>query len=319
MDYTALSSRKKALIISGSLLIHLLLLILMFIAITGENPFDSSRHLDELATILAQSPMESEDATVIFYDEPAQQQMGSMVSTEPMSAQADTPFDPYPQAREAQQKEEETTSSKEATLDTPEHQESELTTTHEEQTAINIEQESQRVSAIPEEPKPQRAPSPQQKRAPSQASTTTSGIGNITMADIAKGFLKSMAQESGGKPTSLNAEQLARQRYGTRVWSLLRQSYNAYKSPTQLLDDIHTHAVFVLTIDKVGKLVSAELQHPKKTLDIIQIERSLLNAVYKAGLFPPIPKQFDVDTITFSYPLGIRGHAGTHMYDLIYE
>ncbi|MFI5332644.1 MAG: hypothetical protein ACHQVS_00925 [Candidatus Babeliales bacterium] len=323
MDYTALSSRKKALIISGSLLIHLLLLILMFIAITGENPFNSSRHLDELANILAQSPMESEDATVIFYDEPTLQEMGASVSNEPVSATADAPFDPYAKAEDAQKKEEvvdESVSQDAVRILRQAQDEREIesieknkTRTLEEEKILTAEN-NKSVRGEPDEP--YRTVT---ETTPAQQERASSGIGNITMADIAKGFLKSMAQESGGKPTSLNAEQLARQRYGTRVWSLLRQSYNAYKSPTQLLDDIHTHAVFVLTIDKVGKLVSAELQHPKKTLDIIQIERSLLNAVYKAGLFPPIPKQFDVDTITLSYPLGIRGHAGTHMYDLIYE
>lgn len=316
MNYTALSSRKKALIISGSLLIHILLLILMFIAITGENPFDSSRHLDELATILAQSPQESEDATVVFYDEPAQQQMGSMVSTEPMSAQADTPFDAY--AKEEEKSADQSTIQETKTLS------AELTTAQlDDDVHPNLDQGDKRDTQVQEEQKPEKIitahqpPTPPAQQKPGAQSA--SGIGNITMADIAKGFLKSMAQESGGKPTSLNAEQLARQRYGTRVWSILRQSYNAYKSPTQLLNDIQTHATFVLSIDKAGKIISAELQHPKKTLDIIQIERSLLNAVYKAGLFPPIPKQFDVDTITLSYPLGIRGHEGTHMYDLIYE
>jgi hypothetical protein len=305
MNYTSLSARAKLLIISGSLLVHLLLLLLLFIAITGENPFDSSRHLDALATILAQSPQETEDATVIFYDEPAQQAMGSTMSSEPMSAQTDAPFDAYAK------KEEVTVQEKTAAESIPE-------------TAHDSEQATKLLAAaeLPEtlhiaNDRDTRTPPATQQQKPGTAGA--SGIGNITLAEIAKGFLKSMAQESGGKPTSLNAEELARQRYGTRVWSLLRQSYNAYKSPTQLLNDIHTHAVLVLNIDKTGKIISAELQHPKKTLDIIQIERSLLQAVYKAGLFPPIPKQFDVDTITLSYPLGIRGHEGTHMYDLIYE
>jgi hypothetical protein len=142
----------------------------------------------------------------------------------------------------------------------------------------------------------------------------TSGIGNITMADIAKGFLKSMAQESGGQPTSLNAEQLARQRYGTRVFSLLRQSNLAYRTPTRLYEDVNTYGTFVLTIGKDGALISAELQHPKKSIDLNEIERTLVNLARKSGLFPPIPKQFNVDTITLSYPLGIRGHAGTHEF-----
>lgn len=103
MDYTSISPRKKLLIISGSLLIHLLVLILMFIAITGENPFDSSRHIDEIATILAQSPMESEEATVIFYDTPSSQEMGGDMRNEPMSMQADTPFDAYAEAEKISQ------------------------------------------------------------------------------------------------------------------------------------------------------------------------------------------------------------------------
>lgn len=323
MDYTSISPRKKLLIISGSLLIHLLVLILMFIAITGENPFDSSRHIDEIATILAQSPMESEEATVIFYDTPSSQEMGGDMRNEPMSMQADTPFDAYAESEKISQEIQNISSATE-----------QLITEQEDISPVRPElAQNSALSAPGSEREKQIADAVQNKKLASSEKVQTdkitseqkiknaasSGIGNITMADIAKGFLKSMAQESGGKPTSLNAEQLARQRYGTRVWSILRQSYNAYRSPTQLLNDIHTHAVFVLTIDKTGKIITAELQHPQKSLDIIQIERSLLQAVYKAGLFPPIPKQFDVNTITLSYPLGIKGHEGTHMYDLIYE
>src|SRR5579872_3153058 len=75
MDYLPISKRRKSIILIIAILIHALIFLLLFAALwsekeSGLDPLSNLRHLFQQAHVLPQSPLASEQASVIFQDEP---------------------------------------------------------------------------------------------------------------------------------------------------------------------------------------------------------------------------------------------------------
>lgn len=301
-ERTSIEHHHKTLIVIVITALHTIAIILIFFVLVQD--FTDSRTRSDIAQVLSQSP--HEDAQVLFFNEPG--------STAQTVDQLNFDQDPALQKVQAVA---EPISSGLAQETAPESQ-SQI----DEETSTSAQMQEEPITEIPERPfaLPEfEVAQPISK--PTKKRKSLNGVpGNLTMGDIARGFIKSMHQEKGANPgTVIDSDQLARQRYGTRVWTLLRHSYQATRVPTHLFKNLSTDAVLVLTIKKDGTLAQVELQHPNKTHDLREIESILAKAAKTAGLYPPVPQQFNVDTITLSFPLGIRCHEGVHMYDLIYN
>ncbi len=301
-DRTPIEHHHKQLTVIVVTALHTIVLILIFFVLVQD--FADMQQRSDIAQVLSQSP--HEDARVLFFNEPGS---AAQVIDQPMLDQ-----DPALQKTATVAEQMSSQAAQEPATAGEETSEESATATEEisESSASEI---PERPFALPEFEVSKQVPKPKKKK------KNLDGVpGNLTLGDIARGFIKSIHQEKGANPgTVLDSDQLARQRYGTRVWTLLRHSYQAPRMPTHLFNNLSTDAVLVLTIKKDGSLANIELQHRNKTHDLKEIESILAKAAKTAGLYPPIPQQFNVDTITLSFPLGIRCHEGVHMYDLLYN
>lgn len=294
-EYSSMEQSHKTLTVIIVTIAHTAFLLLIFFVLIQE--LQDSRHLEDFAKILSQSP--HEQAQVLFLNEPG---TGAQLEDQKQYTQPGL-------AHEVQEIDSASQSSEDEKII--------------DDTKTGSEQLEVIESAIPERMQAALASAEQEQLVAvkkKKRKKVEGTIGDVTMGQIAQGFLKSLQQQAGHNPgTTIDAEQLARQRYGTRVWTLLSNSYRATKMPTHLLGDITTQAIIVLTIKKDGTLLNIEMQHPNKSHDLREIESIILKAAKTAGLFPPIPNQFNVDTITLSFPLGIKGHQGVHVYDFMYS
>ncbi len=325
MDYISLSNRRKSSILIISILVHILLMLLIFAGLmSDENSWYNPRRLFEPATVLPQSPITSPQATVIFQDNPqgtpgepepfqpapaAQTQIPSPPMEEPVETTEPTqePATQLASAQElagedaAQEKPQEVAASEERSSELEEKSlDAALSVAHEVEQKAPAAKSSARTHHAPQK-------------------LAMPGTQGLSIGDITRGFLQSQQQEHGRTPQGLDGESLARQRYSTRVWSILKNAYRAHRAPTYLLSDLSTQANLVLQLNKRGQLISISLEHPNKTHDLYEVEQLIVRAAKKAGLYPPIPPTFKADTITLSYPLMISIKEGVHTYDFIYQ
>lgn len=295
-ERTSIETHHKTLIVIVITALHTIAIILIFFVLVQD--FADTKTRSDIAQVLSQSP--HEDAQVLFFNEPGStaQMMDRFI------------FNEDPALQKVQSMADQTEAAQEPT--SPQEDTGEDSSPAAEEIPESITPAiAERPFALPELEAAKPIAKPKKKR-----KTGNEISGNLTLGDIARGFIKSMHQEKGANPgTMIDSQELARQRYGTRVYTLLRHSYHATRVPTHLYNDISTGAVLVLTIKKDGTLANVELQHPNKTLDLREIESLLAKAAKTAGLYPPIPQQFNVDTITLSFPLGISCSRGVHLYD----
>src|SRR5579871_1921658 len=227
----ASSRRKRSAILLLSCCLHggLLLLILHLNHevithqdLTDKNiPDDLKSQLDYEAEILAQSPYD-QGATVMLKDEPA-------------SPAYDSTQEPQPVPDTMQAKEQEI-------QPTPEAPPALADTRPEEAQTAPTEQPH-----IPADKAPAQQPASTKK--PRKQSMGSSGSQAITLAQITKGFLKSMYQEQGATPAhELDALTMARQAYTSKVWHILRQSVNAHKRYITLKNNVNTNTVLYMLI-----------------------------------------------------------------------
>jgi len=129
------------------------------------------------------------------------------------------------------------------------------------------------------------------------------------LSKIAQGFMKSMNAELGGKPSD-DLTQLARQRYTTKLWNCLKQTFNAERNFLILSKNVNTYLVLKITVNKQGKLIDTAFDNQKLNPELLKFGNVLLASVHKVGLFPPLPESFKKDEVTFVMPIHVRLSQG---------
>ena len=141
----------------------------------------------------------------------------------------------------------------------------------------------------------------------------------VSLGQITQGFLKSVQQEEGlNNPPHMDADKLAAHQYATIVWNIIKDSFRSDPNMLHLSQNIDTMAYLVITLTKKGKLIDIHLEGNKINSAFRQIEAMITSHAKNSGLFPPLPKRFNVPQKTFTFPLHIQGHEGFHSYRLSY-
>jgi len=141
----------------------------------------------------------------------------------------------------------------------------------------------------------------------------------ISLGQIAQGFLKSVQQEEGlNNPPHMDADKLVAHQYATKVWNIIKNSFKADANMLHLSQSVDTLAYLVITLTKRGELIDIHLEANSINLAFRQIESLITTHAKKAGLFPPLPKRFNVAQKTFTFPIHIQGQEGYHSYRLSY-
>lgn len=278
-------SRKKTLVFLVSIVLHTLLIYIVFFDTTPHKKQQSiqqkqsPKHKEMLAAILAQSQQPA-PATVMFKNP----------SSDFAKATTDrqAPPKPKPQPKpEAPKKE----------IPTP--------TRIKQLQSIPIKHKMVQARTDPSRNPYRRKYTPQLR---------------ATLKNLTQGYLQSKHNERGAMPNSaLDMKQLTRQRYTTRVWTMLKNSFRSHAQVIHINTNVKTRAVLSITLGKDGSLLNMLLKHTKRTNNIQQIEKTLLTAAKTTGLYPPIPNEFDSQTITLNFPLAIDAKAGFHKYELFYN
>lgn len=125
------------------------------------------------------------------------------------------------------------------------------------------------------------------------------------LSKFAQGFMQSMNAELGGKPSD-DLAKLATQRYTTKIWNYLKQTFNAEKNLMVLSKNVDTYIVLKITLNKQGKLIDTACDGPQRTQDVVKFEDALLTAVRRTGLFPPMPDSFKKEEMTVVIPIRIK-------------
>ncbi len=116
--------------------------------------------------------------------------------------------------------------------------------------------------------------------------------------------------------SSCTGKELALQMYATKVFTMMQQSAHALSSLIYANSDFTEHSLLEITIDHTGKLERVALNPPINEKDV---ELAVQKIVERVGLFPPIPKHFNMDSITLTFPLNIQGAKGFGRYSLSYS
>jgi hypothetical protein len=161
-------------------------------------------------------------------------------------------------------------------------------------------------------------PVPQQQPSAHLLARTTNKHA-VSLADVSRGFIKSIQQEAGYNQASRDIKQLTLQVYATKLWNILKNSFLAGDNGLHLHTPVNVHAQLILTVDRNGSLSSVFLEYPKHITAMRTIERLIISRVHQAGKFPPLPTHIPGTSKTFSFPLFIEGQAGFHAYALGYQ
>ncbi len=147
----------------------------------------------------------------------------------------------------------------------------------------------------------------------------TNNMQGPTLADISRGFLKSVKQHAGHNTTAHNPKELALQIYASKVWNSIKDAFLIGENRLRLPASVHVTAQLHLTIDRSGKLVDIKLIYPQHITEVKPIEQLLVSRAHQAGLFPPFPAAMAGQTQRFNFPLVIQGEEGFHSYSLGYR
>lgn len=140
----------------------------------------------------------------------------------------------------------------------------------------------------------------------------------LTLADISRGFMRSVQQEAGHNHSACNAKELALQLYASKVWSSIKNAFLVGENRLRLPQAVRAHAQLYVTINRAGKLVDARLVYPAQYAELKSIENLLIARAQEAGLFPPFGAQMSGETQRFCFPLYVQGEEGFHSYSLRY-
>lgn len=147
----------------------------------------------------------------------------------------------------------------------------------------------------------------------------TNNMQGPTLADISRGFLKSVKQRAGHNTAAHNPKELALQIYASKVWNNIKDAFLIGENRLHLPVSVHVNAQLHLTIDRSGKLVDIKLIYPQHIKEVKPIEQLLISRAHQAGLFPPFPATITGQTQRFNFPLVIQGQEGFHTYSLGYR
>lgn len=160
---------------------------------------------------------------------------------------------------------------------------------------------------------------------------------SLTLADITHSFMKQVRDEKqikyhydpqqkgagAGMPgvyspakNGCTGKELALQMYATKVFMMMQQSAHALSSLIYANTDFTEQSLLEITINYDGKLLRATLNPPIHEKDV---ELAVQKIVERVGLFPPLPKHFNTDSITLTFPLNIQGTKGFGRYSLSYS
>lgn len=299
MEHLHVSKTRSSLALSLSLALHLLLIFtVLHQSLSQRHELTFMQHEQDAQTYTAQkiiSAGQHQPATVLFQDEAP--------SGDDIIASAQ-----HEEAQVAQETEQHTESKTQAPLDEP--QEEAKTTTFETFAKPMPTHQTPEVPAAVPVPQQQQAPAAQRRTANKKA---------VTMADISRGFIKSVQQEAGHNSASRDMKQLALQIYATKIWNIIKNAFLVGDNGLHLTEDVSTHTQLILTIDRTGKLLNIHLDYPKHIAAVRNIERLIVSRAHQAGLFPPLPAQIPGTSKTFSFPLFIEGQKGFHAYSLGYQ
>lgn len=324
--YSTLSRRTRLSIAALTVLAHItaLLLLLSYLEynplaykeLSNVIPSDElAKTLEYDSTILSQSPYD-QGATVLFADddpqEPALQKNIQQPSPSATELEEETveevPPTPQPEAL---------TSPSES--ETPPVTMPDISSMLQEpQTAI---QEEQKVEVSPQEAAAQPTQTrefqesseqrPRKRRRRKRSSQTPA----ITMAQLAKGFLKSMEQERGASTVpEHDMQKLAQHIYATKVWKHFKSVINAERLRPHNHTMLSLYSIVTVTIAHDGTLTDFRFGHSRDTSgashDAYELEELFKKALKRSGLFPPIPKQFQTESVTLHASIDIHLQPG---------
>lgn len=144
-------------------------------------------------------------------------------------------------------------------------------------------------------------------------------VQKITLQDVTRGFLKSVQQEkrmAAQSHNQLSTHDMVSKSYETKVYNMLQKSVLVEAKPINMHHPLSTVAEVVLTLDRTGKIVSFEFDHPLPKKDLKAVEDQLRRAAHSTGLYPSFPRIFTQNTYRFSLPLHIEITKGQHSYQL---
>lgn len=142
---------------------------------------------------------------------------------------------------------------------------------------------------------------------------------HLTLADISRGFLRSVQQEAGhNRSSACSAKELALQIYASKVWNSIKNAFLVGENRLRLPNAVHARTQLYVTINRAGKLVNIELVYPPQCTELKGIESLLVARAQEVGLFAPFGAQMSGETQRFCFPLLIQGEEGFHSYSLRY-
>ena len=299
MEHLHISKTRSCLALGISLVLHLLsVMLILWHSLSQRHELNFMHQTEDSDNYIAQkiiSAGQQTPAKVLFQDEAP-------------SGDDIVACTPQEQNQAAQETEQRTESKTQAPLDEP--QEQAKATTYE------TFAEPTPTHQTPETPVA--VPIPQQQLTPA-AQRRTANKKAVTMADISRGFIKSVQQEAGHNNASRDMKQLALQIYATKIWNIIKNAFLVGDNGLHLTEDVSTHTQLILTIDRTGKLLNIHLDYPKHITAVRNVERLIVSRAHQAGLFPPLPAQIPGTSKTFSFPLFIEGQKGFHAYSLGYQ
>jgi hypothetical protein len=148
---------------------------------------------------------------------------------------------------------------------------------------------------------------------------THSSPRNLTLADISRGFMRSVQQESGHNSSACNAKELALQIYASKVWNSIKNAFLVGENRLRLPQAVSARTQLYVTINRSGQLVNIQLAYPAQCAELKGIESLLIARAQEVGLFPPFGTNISGETQRFCFPLLIQGEEGFHSYSLRYK
>ncbi len=314
MEQYRISRKQSSIVLLASLIVHLGIIIIMFRQgvdnwtqkIIPFTEHAQDEYIVEQILCAGQQP-----TTVLFQDEPSSGHKNNPqhdMTEAPQEIEQATPE----QAHEACEHELFADTQDQEELITLQDPEQELHE-HEPEPTAQPEDGTHMVTEKPtEQTKPRRRKKTDQRK-------RTVNKQNITLADISRGFMKSIQQEAGYNNATRDMRQLALQVYASKIWNLIKNSFLARESCLHLPRAVSAHTQLIVTIDRSGTLMDINLAYPKHITELRHIEQLLVSSAQQAGLFPPLPEQIKGETKRFSFPLHIEAEEGFHSYALSYR
>ncbi len=316
--YSSLSRRTRLSIATITLLVHMaaLLYLLQYLEYSpmthmfnlpqDQTEQEAKKHLEDNSMILSQSPYD-QGAPVIFADEPEPHETPVEQPPMPPASQEET-SEPLQQAMVQEQPHVQEQAAQTEPLpqrETSLLQESQAAAPEEKQ-AVSQEIEPRTITETTQQEalnKTEQQPRRRRRRRRAE------GEPRVTMAQLAKGFLKSMEQERGlTEVHEKDMHNLAQHIYATKVWNHFKSVINAERIRPNNQKYLNVYTTITIVLGQKGELLGFKFQHypSDSEREVCELEGLFAHALKRSGLFPPIPKQFDVDSITLHASLSVQ-------------